>query len=1444
VKSRMPRFLTSRSSSYPWPTIVLRLAILAVIAIPIFAIGELFRAEHANTTHAFHLLIMLLVILLLAMIVLGIEYFSRRKLSLDVAVARDRLRMAMTSGRSMGWDWHIRNERVAWFGDLNTIFGIASDSVSRPEQDFLRYVHPQDRERVAEAVAETRANRKVYTAEFRAVREDGTVRWVIATGKFYYARNGEPERMLGVAVDITDRKQAHEALIKSEEKFSKAFRESPMALTLTSVRDHRYLDVNETFEQVTGWSREEVISRNPFDINIWVDPAQREEYVKRTLAKGGVRNWEVRYRCKNGEQRVGLGSGELIEIDGETCLLSAIIDITDRKQTEEALRQKESELAEAQRLAQLGSWKWNPKNGAITWSEELYRIHGLDPKLPPPSREELQFLFTPESWERLQAEMMSTVQTGLAQTLGLELIRPDGSKRWVTARSEAVRDARGEVIFLRGTTQDISERRHAEARLREYEEAVEGADEMIAVVDREYRYVIANRAFLDHRNMSREQVVGRPVSEILNKKIFEAVVKQKLDECFTGKIVKFEMQYTYSGLGERDIFASYFPIEGPSGVERVACILQDITERKRIEEKLHESEVRLAAVVSSAMDAIIAVDETQRIVLFNAAAEKMFGCSAGEAMGAAVDRFIPQPYRSQHRDHMRRFNETGVTNRLLGTSSTLLGLRSNGQEFPIEASISQVEVDRKKLFTVIIRDDTKRRQAEEALRESEERFRRVVEHIGEALIVDDLAGHVVFANDQFLSLFGFRREQLPNLKLEDYVAPPYRTELRDRHDRRMRGETVPTHFEYEGIRPDGTRMWLEVDIVPVSDQTGKLVGTQSALRDITERKRAEQVIQENEQRFRHLIESSTDWVWEINANVVYTYAGPQCRAILGYEPAEIIGKTPFDFMPADESLRVASIFNPIAAERRPFRALENVNIHKDGHLVVLETNGVPVIDKDGTFRGYRGMDRDITERRRAEESLRESEERFRRVVEHIADALAVDDVTGRVVFANDQFLGLFGFRREELQDITLEDYVAPEYRTEVRERHNRRMRGEPMLSHFEYEGIRRDGTRLWVDAEIVLIKDREGKLIGTQKLLRDITERKRVEHVLRESEERFRLVANTAPVMIWMSGTDKLCNYFNKPWLDFTGRPLEAELGTGWADGVHSEDLDDCLRTYEEAFDRREAFTMPYRLRRHDGKYRWLSDRGVPRFNQDGSFAGYIGSCIDITEQKLAEEALATVGRRLIEAHEEESTWIGRELHDDINQRLALVAVELDRGMQHSSPSPSELHDHIHHARRRIVEIAKDVQGLSHRLHSSKLDYLGLAAAANSFCREFSEQNKAEVKFTHAGIPRTLPKEISLCLFRVLQEALQNAVKHSGVRQFTVEFCGSADEIELTVADAGIGFEEQEATSRRGLGLISMRERLQLVSGKFSIESKPGHGTTIRARVPLKAAEEYRAIAG
>jgi two-component system sensor kinase FixL len=178
---------------------------------------------------------------------------------------------------------------------------------------------------------------------------------------------------------------------------------------------------------------------------------------------------------------------------------------------------------------------------------------------------------------------------------------------------------------------------------------------------------------------------------------------------------------------------------------------------------------------------------------------------------------------------------------------------------------------------------------------------------------------------------------------------------------------------------------------------------------------------------------------------------------------------------------------------------------------------------------------------------------------------------------------------------------------------------------IEYRVLLPDGTLRWIGTRGHCMNVRDPKGIRLLGVSMDVTVQKQVQDALRESEARFRTMADTAPVMIWMSGTDKLCTFFNKGWLDFTGRPLEQELGNRWAEGVHREDFERCFEVYVNSFDTRQLFTMEYRLRRSDGAYRWVLDSGAPRFASDGTFLGYIGSCIDITDRKQAQDRFRLV---------------------------------------------------------------------------------------------------------------------------------------------------------------------------------------------------------------------------
>jgi len=246
-----------------------------------------------------------------------------------------------------------------------------------------------------------------------------------------------------------------------------------------------------------------------------------------------------------------------------------------------------------------------------------------------------------------------------------------------------------------------------------------------------------------------------------------------------------------------------------------------------------------------------------------------------------------------------------------------------------------------------------------------------------------------------------------------------------------------------------------------------------------------------------------------------------------------------------------------------------------------------------------------------------------------------------------------------------------------------------------------------------------------------------------------------------------------------------------------------------------------------DGTH-WARWEVRPWKTPEGAVGGILILAEDISRRKQMEETLSDLSRKLIESQEQERTRIGRELHDDINQRLAMLAIELEQLQE----NPTEVSNRVQELRERAVEISDDVQALSHELHSSKLEYLGVVAGIKSWCKEFGDRQRMEIDFKNE-VSSALPFEIGLSLFRIIQEALHNAQKHSGVKRIEVQLAEHSNEVDLTVSDLGKGFDIETAQRSAGLGLTSMRERARLVNGTISIESKPMGGTTIHVRVPL-----------
>jgi PAS domain S-box-containing protein len=333
-----------------------------------------------------------------------------------------------------------------------------------------------------------------------------------------------------------------------------------------------------------------------------------------------------------------------------------------------------------------------------------------------------------------------------------------------------------------------------------------------------------------------------------------------------------------------------------------------------------------------------------------------------------------------------------------------------------------------------------------------------------------------------------------------------------------------------------------------------------------------------------------------------------------------------------------------------------------------------------------------------------------------------------------------------------------------------------------------------------------------------------------ESEERFRSIVDVAPVMLWTSGNDARCTFFNKPWLDFTGLSLKEEMEQDWVVRVHADDRERCVTTYLAGFKSRENFTLEYRLLRNDGVYRWVLHTGVPRYAADGSFLGYIGTRVDFTDRREAEERLRELSAELLNAEEIERYRIGHELHDDLAQKLCALSIDLSRYSREYDGN-GNLAAELDQLQQELRNVSKDVVRLSHQLRPATVEGLGLSAALRNLCQEATDYKRTVLFVQSADLP-PLSEDISLPLYRIAQESLQNALTHSGATSIHVEISASATTVRLSVRDDGCGF-VVGSTAKPGLGLSGMSERMRSSGGLFSITSNPGEGTAVIATMPL-----------
>jgi PAS domain S-box-containing protein len=581
------------------------------------------------------------------------------------------------------------------------------------------------------------------------------------------------------------------------------------------------------------------------------------------------------------------------------------------------------------------------------------------------------------------------------------------------------------------------------------------------------------------------------------------------------------------------------------------------------------------------------------------------------------------------------------------------------------------------------------------------------------------------------------------------------------------------------------------------------------------------------------------------------YTGMSFNEIKGWGWAAAIH--PQDITDLREGWRMALVrSNSFEAEARMRRA--------DGCYRWFLIQAVPLRDSGGRIIRWYGTNTDVEELKLAQEELQKQTSRLDQLFEQAPEAVAVLSTDDRIVRVNKEFTRMFGYEPGEVLQRPINDLIVPEAEIESSRAYTRLLK---QGGRVEVETVRRrkDGTQIDVSLLAISVRTPSSEQVVNYAIYRDITERKRADERLRESEARFQAMADTAPVLIWMTGTDGLCNYFNKPWLEFTGGTMEQEVGTGWIEGVHPDDVQGCFDGFLPAFHARKPFRMEYRLRRADGEYRWLMESGIPRYTGAGEFAGYIGSNIDITDLKRA----AAERQRLHEleadlAHINRVSMMGElaaSLAHEIKQPIAAALTDAKaclRWLRRDTPDVAEgceAASRMINDATRAAEVIDRVRSL-YRRDTSDRELLDI----NEIIREMSvllhdKANRTSISIRtelDSGLPLITADRVQLR--QVLMNLVLNAIE--AMKEANGELTITSKRTEegqllVSVSDSGIGlpvgevdriFEAFFTTKEQGtgIGLSISRRIIESHGGSLWACANMDRGATFQFTLPTDVA--------
>jgi len=853
-----------------------------------------------------------------------------------------------------------------------------------------------------------------------------------------------------------------------------------------------------------------------------------------------------------------------------------------------------------------------------------------------------------------------------------------------------------------------------------------------------------------------------------------------------------------------------------------------VRQRKASEENaigLRASERRFRALLENSWIGITMLSAEATILYINQSVTRILGFGVEELVGQnaftvihpddvqsvreAFARLSKSPgssviieYRSRHRDGSWRWIEAIGTNLLA--------------EPGVNAIVCNYQ------------DITRRRQVEEAVVESEERFRVALKTSPVVLFNQDRDLRYTWIYNPSR---GYSVDEVEG-KTDAELLSAEDAERLTRIKRRVI-ETGTSAREEVELTSGGIRNVYDLNIEPMLDPLGKISGITCVALDITERKRAEERIRE----LGAIVESSDDAIFGRTLDGLITSWNKGAEKIYGYAENEVIGQPVSILVPVDRQDEAPEILGRVA-QGESISHYETVRRRKDGQEIHVSLTISPIRNWEGRIVGASAIARDITERKRIDEALRQSEKRFAAFMANMPAFAWIKDVQGRYVYVNQMMekvrpysTGWCGKTDAEIWPSEIAAHYTANDQKVITSR-----KALQTVEPYSLEGEQR-----CVLVSKFPIFDETGAVVMVGGASVEITERVRTEEALRESEERFRELAENIDEVFWMSDPKNTRIIYVSPAYErIWGRSRDSlyAFPKSWTEAIHPEDKG---RVVERIANRelQGSHHLNYRIARPDGSIRRIRDRGFPVYDASGNIVRIAGISEDVTESKEAEEALQqanaqlhVLSRRLFQVQEDERRHLARELHDQIGQALTAAKIDLQAAqrLEERTAIVRRLDDII-----AVIErLLQEARQLSLDLRPPLLDDLGLVPALRWCLDQQAQRADLRVEFFADPALERVDAAIETACFRVAQEALTNVVRHARAQTVSVELHRTPEALHLVVRDDGIGFDVMTAEQGASLGLLGMRERVALLAGEMDCKSAPGRGTEIHAFFPVR----------